>query len=486
VDRQKSCMTTLPPLSPRVPCARANLGGRVLPSGRHVDSALSPTSSTARAMATTLLARAGGCGSSNSSSSRRHPRLPVVAGTEPSAGVVSLQKFAADGRDWRCLIPSEVVLHLEHLASAASKQPDLCSPYTGCAPGMQASCRAYREGLLVAIAVGVMQAMRDGSYLAPHPEDPSAVLCADLRTPLSRIFLTSPRSPLGTVGENGAPAEVSVLGDVCPLEICLHLASQEVHPHIAIAHLTAVGGSLQRPEALFVGGDLRQTPLLLQTSYLWAMREMARQSHDDPEAAMDAGSLVYTTDVTILRAPVKQGAAWLRDPARVDVLWTALARSPPVNQHGDGYSRSEDKAEVTQRLVRMLRCAVAHGVEALVLPVPGGGCRHPAVGLGQVFNDVILRHGRGIRHILVCRHDGDLTGGFWESFVAGLRQERKQEAVGVPLRVHRTLQHGGGPFSQGWLRRIPQFVESEPGRTLLVRKGTSGTTPRRDLSVPLT
>merc|ERR1712008_209974 len=310
-------------------------------------------------------------------------------------------------------------------------------------------------------------------------------MCADLRTPLSRIFSASLRSPSGAIEESDAPAEVSLLANVCPLEICLRLASQEAHPHIAIAHFTAVGGSLQRAEALFAGGDLRQTPLLLQTSYLWALREMLRQSHGDPEAAMDAGSLVYTTDVTILRAPVKQGAAWLRDPARVDVLWAALPRSPQVNEHGDDYARSEDKSQVAERLGCMLQCAAAHGVEALVLPVPGGGCRHPATGLGQVLNGAITKHGRGIRHILVCRHDGELTGGLWENFVAGLQPGRKQEAVDVSLRVHRAVQRGGGPFSQGWLRRIPQFVESEPGRTLMARKGTGGARLTPDLRATL-
>ena len=54
---------------------------------------------------------------------------------------------------------------------------------------------------------------------------------------------------------------------------------------------------------------------------------MKKHIHAEPQAAVDAGGLIYTADVAILRGPLEDGAQWLPEMPRVDVLWVSMQRN---------------------------------------------------------------------------------------------------------------------------------------------------------------
>jgi hypothetical protein len=100
----------------------------------------------------------------------------------------------------------------------------------------------------------------------------------------------------------------------------------------------------------------------MQTTYLQALHDMHKHLHSDPVEALDAGGLIYTTDVAMLRGPLRDGAPWLSDVPLLDVIWVALQRNPRSDDQGQ-YARIDEKALVTSTIDRIFACAASNGCD---------------------------------------------------------------------------------------------------------------------------
>ncbi|CAE8586918.1 unnamed protein product, partial [Polarella glacialis] len=176
-----------------------------------------------------------------------------------------------------------------------------------------------------------------------------------------------------------------------------------------------------------------------------------------------AGNLIHTSDVSILRGPLEEGAPWLRDAARIDVYLVALQRSPRFDEEGRHYASREERADAAAALGRLVAAAAEQGVHTLVLPPPGAGgasgCRHPAE-IARLLREAVLRYGAGIKKVILCReYPGQLHGGRWEDFAhawgEGLRHPgRTTDALASSLRLKPGYEAAANTFSPGWLRRL--------------------------------
>lgn len=59
-----------------------------------------------------------------------------------------------------------------------------------------------------------------------------------------------------------------------------------------------------------------------------AFERMESDLNSNVGEALDEGCLIYTSGVGLLRGPIREGAPWLREPAKIDVMWVAVPAHP--------------------------------------------------------------------------------------------------------------------------------------------------------------
>jgi len=364
----------------------------------------------------------------------RRPALPVVVGDVINGSTISVQRYLEDSRDWRRLSPTDIAGFFSDLRVALepSRTPRLYpTPFRRDREAVQ-----QQEGLFAAIAVGTLQALSERSYWAPAADDAHAVECRDMRVPMSRLFASTPSipsSPSPAPSELGpvAPSQpdLTVSADLPVLEACQKLAAGQLGgtpPHVALVRFVAAGDARWLTPAL---GDCREAQLCLRTSFLQALQEMPRHIHAQPTAALQAGGVVHTSDVTVLRGPLESGAEWIANAPRLDIISAALPRSPRCDDQGQ-YAYIGDKAAVLETLERVFAVAIASGVDVLVIPPPGvggvGGCAHPAADSGDLLRKVIWEHAEHLPKVWVCQeYLGQLRPAAWSTFAAALKRGRE-------------------------------------------------------------
>lgn len=360
----------------------------------------------------------------------RHPRIPVLAGSYPSAGVVAVKRYRQDGRDWRKLSPAEVVRQL----LACSLPPLRISKGSLAAKGDGSLAAAVvapacqrREGLMAALATGVLQATEQGSYWAPGFGLPETVECRSVRQPVSRLLLPVQPEPLQRPTGNVQVPALCCSPDHSALGLCLEFALEQDRPRTALVKFGAAG-VLPGLDADFASLELREAEVLLRTNYLKALLDLEKHIHIDVCAALEAGHLIHTSDVSILRGPVEDGAQWLGEAPSIDIIWVPLPRSVlfKEDEHQvEGYGDAEQQTTVAIQLRRAISAAAAAGVQNLVLTPPGAG-QHPAVGVAELLREATLACGHGLRQVVLCREFEDQLQGRWtamsSAFVHGVER----------------------------------------------------------------
>eukprot|EP00927_Polykrikos_kofoidii_P059859 TRINITY_DN54980_c0_g1_i1.p1 TRINITY_DN54980_c0_g1~~TRINITY_DN54980_c0_g1_i1.p1 ORF type:complete len:544 (-),score=80.19 TRINITY_DN54980_c0_g1_i1:107-1738(-) len=398
----------------------------------------------------------------------RPPVLPVVASNVISERTVCLEKYLDDTRDWRRLNSADVAAVFTDLSTQLlpPKTPRL---YTTPFRRDPEAVPQY-EGLLSAVAIGTLQACSEGSFWAPWHNAPEATEVKVIRTPMSRLFTKAPdvdttsavdaseeSSPMprpGSASASSAGQQLTVCRDVSPLATCIELAGEGCgHLRLALVRFIAAGDARAAVEPSLTLTDHRESQLLLQTSFLPALRQMERHIHRDPCQALQAGGIIYTTDVTVLRGPMQSGAPWLGNAPQIDVISAALQRSPRCDDQGQ-YARITEKATAMETLDLIFACASAHAVDVLVFPPPGvggvAGCSHPAADAGDLLRKAVLAHATRVPRVFVCQEFPDqIPLSTWQTFAAALERGRE------PLEHPGLVPIAASPYVRpGWERKL--------------------------------
>lgn len=351
----------------------------------------------------------------------KDPALPVRVGNTSQADMISVKEYKKDIRDWRKLSPNDVVVHFasleEHLHVKGPKA------YVS-APVRYPYYNEAHEGLMAAVAVGTLQACQEGSFWAPCFEHPDAqeVNCNHIKMPTSRLYSTTPDiSRIQPRTEEQTAVFVS--GDLNPIDAAQRLISEATSAHIGLVHFTPIGDPRALEPPL---GNHREEGLFIRTTYYKALEEMKKHIHAEPQAAVDAGGLIYTADVAILRGPLEDGAQWLPEMPRVDVLWVSMQRNPKKDAQGQ-YSRHQEKAMIAETVDRVFAVAAAHGIDILVMPPLGvgiHGCDHPAEDMGQILRQTAEEYRSLVPQLCVSREHTDQIPEHWPVFVSSLLEGR--------------------------------------------------------------
>jgi hypothetical protein len=305
-------------------------------------------------------------------------------------------------------------------------------------------------GVAGAVAVGTMQACTEGSYWAPSALDPDATIVKNIRTPLSAPMASTPDLSKIEPKANEHDVVLHICDDLPPVDACLQASAEPSNPHIGLLRFVAMSDTrAQFPELC----DYREADLLLRTTYLEALQNMPRHVHADPIRLLELGSVLYTSDVNIIRDPIEDGASWLSNPGRVDVFTVALQRNPRCDKQGQ-YAHGDEKAQAVQAIDRAFACAAAQGVDVLVLPPPGiggaAGCRHPAADIGDIIHKAVSTYGKHVPCFYICKdYVGQLYGtDCWETFTSAVERGRD------PLVYHGLVPLGTSPYLRpGWTKR---------------------------------
>lgn len=194
--------------------------------------------------------------------------------------------------------------------------------------------------------------------------------------------------------------------------------------HIGLVHFTPIGDPRALEPPL---GNHREEQLFIRTTYYKALEGMQKHIHAEPQAAVDAGGLIYTSDVAILRGPLEDGAQWLSDMPRVDVLWVSLQRSPKKDAQGQ-YTRHQEKAMVAETVDRLFAVAAAHGIDVLVMPPLGvgiHGCGHPPEDMGELLRTTAQEYNALVPQLCVSREHIEQIPDIWPIFVSSLLEGRE-------------------------------------------------------------
>eukprot|EP00435_Cladocopium_sp_Y103_P039787 s2235_g10.t1 len=244
----------------------------------------------------------------------RHPDLPVLASDSFAAGNVCVRKYLEEGRDWRKLTPQEVIRHFMacNLPAVSLRRPkrELSGPLIAAA----APPASRRQGLLAAVATGILQAVDQGFYWSSDQK------CEGVRIPMSRLVRLPAVKTSREVHHGGAVCTVS---DSLAVDVCLAHAAEEDQRKVALVRITS--------NWAFTVKHLEMDPLWLRSSYLKALFEMERQIHS-PLSTLEEDVAVYTSDVSFLRGPLEEGAPWLPKAHRMDVIWLNLQRNPDISE----------------------------------------------------------------------------------------------------------------------------------------------------------
>lgn len=406
----------------------------------------------------------------------RMPALPVYACVSPGGPAVSVQRYRDDTRDWRKISQKAVAEHFASLEAAMTEnvlQKIPAGIRTKSEHGKHSDALRQLEGLLSAVGIGNLQACHEKAYWAPGFLDPQgSVSVTNVRSPISRLITATPDiSSLDPKGD-GVP-QLKICADVCPLAACHELALARGRRRVALVRFSAIE---DRRSLLPCLTDYRDTQLFVQTTYLQALQDMPKHIHADPIQSLDAGDIIYTTDVSMLRGPLCDGAPWLKDVPVFDVLWAALQRTPRCDDQGQ-YARIGEKAAMAKTIDRIFACAAAAEVDVLVFPPPGVGgaasCRHPAEDAGDLLRKAILEHAKFVPKVYVCQEYPGQLHNVWSPFATALENFREpiEHRELVPLVASPYIRPGWQPRKQ----KESNFVHLRSGlrRPLSARSGPS-------------
>lgn len=390
----------------------------------------------------------------------RNPLLPVYTSSLPGGHGLSVEKYRDDTRDWRKLLPEDIARHFSELEVAMTDNA-LRGPASGIRSdkhtGQHSDALQQLEGLISAVMVGTLQSCHEKSYWAPSYGDSQGIVVEDVRSPTSRLVTTTPDTSRLEPRADACP-ELKVCEDLTALAACRQLALTGAGQRVALVRFSPAGdrnGLLPRLT------DHREAQLFMQTTYTQALQDMPRHLHADPIQALDAGSLIYSTDVAMLRGPIQDGAPWLADAPLLDIIWVALQRNPKSDDQGQ-YSRVDEKALAASTIDRIFACAALNGVDAIVFPPAGvggaAGCRHPAEDMGDLLRKAALTYANVIPTVWVCKEYSGQLQSAWAPFAAALTKFRE------PI-VHRELvPMAASPYIRpGWepkkTKGVPRAVQ---------------------------
>eukprot|EP00440_Ansanella_granifera_P065738 gb/GFBE01071294.1/.p1 GENE.gb/GFBE01071294.1/~~gb/GFBE01071294.1/.p1 ORF type:complete len:460 (+),score=67.72 gb/GFBE01071294.1/:1-1380(+) len=334
---------------------------------------------------------------------QRDPVLPVLAGSYPSGGVVALLRYREDGRDWRKLTPSDIRCQLLSCALPPLRRSANQPAGGSSAAAAAAPARERRQGLMAAVATGVLQAIEEGSYWSPGFGCRDAVKCVGVLRPMSRLVPCAESRPKASIKAELPPR--LVCSSTPLVDLCVELAGQEGQSRVALAQFSAVG-DLPGSRIDLAHLEIQEAQLLLRSTYLKAVLEVDKHIHGDVAAVLEGGSAIYTSDVSILRGNIEDGAPWLSDVQRIDVIWVALPRTARFDEGGQDYASEDDRKSMVDRFCRLIAAAAKEGVKTLVIPEPGSGGSagswHPSSRIGAILREAVLTCGKGLEQVVVC------------------------------------------------------------------------------------
>lgn len=352
-----------------------------------------------------------------------------------------LRELAALGldRDWRQLAPGEII--------SLVRDSQLTAGIGGFSSALKRSrgLLSARSSALVARAVfvGTAQACYRGLYWAPSYEDPGAeeVKCGHLNS-VSRIYAPDymPRQDVLQRQERDQIACVTHFANCHPIEACARIAAAAApqHKRIAMVHYTSIHDA--RNDSMDYSHPF-EDQLFLRTNYFQAFERMNADVGQARGAAIDAGGLVFTPGVGILRGALAEGALWLREPVRADVLWVGLDPRPQREEQ-EQYAQAEDRQAMAQVIDRIFALAASHEVDALVFPPLGcgtHGCHHPALDVADLFCEAMPRWQRQFDEIAFASDwPPHFLSRWWEEFTHSVEHGRPpiEHSIKVPWPPH--------------------------------------------------
>jgi len=339
----------------------------------------------------------------------------ALAESNSAQGVekISLHDYDRDIRDWRKLKPGEWLAQFE---SAKSRLSGL-------------------GGLTTAITVGSLQACLQGSYWAPYFGHPEAVQvdCGHLKFPTSRLYPAEQKPNMSSMEVRYAGAKFASFEKCHPLDVCKRMMSDSNHKHFAVVHFTGCAPFNRELKQDTRGvvppclANYREEQLFLRTSYYQAYENMPRQIHAPLKDAIEAGGLIYTPDVAVLRGPVEEGAMWLPKYPRTDVIWAGVQRHPKIEEQGQ-YGIPEEKEKMEGVVDRIFAWAASHEVDVLVLPALGcgtHGCAHPALDVADIIHKAAVKYGKQIGEVVIASDNpAHFQDDWWQHFCSAFQYGR--------------------------------------------------------------
>jgi len=306
-----------------------------------------------------------------------------------------------------------------------------------------ASAKEAPALLSSALYVGTVQACLGGSYWAPEFGVPGAtrVLCHHLSNPVSCCYRIPPSQQLLPKRKPPSclewPGFVTCEADRHPLDVASKLYGDNPELHIAVIRFTSTH-DLRNKIVANVHRTSEQT--MLRTTYPQALGRMECELQASVADTLSDGAIIYTSDVGILRGPIKEGAAWARKPAKVDVIWIPVDGFPQKGEAKlhwqDWYGLESDEALLRSTLDLSFSWAAARGCDVLVMPPVGcssHACGHPPLGVARVIYEVSKRYATYLPKVYVASDCKASQSEWWDDFTAVANGRPKPDAyVQVP------------------------------------------------------
>lgn len=323
----------------------------------------------------------------------RHPRL--------GQALAALRRGGKEQEDWRKVSAEELL--------------------TGFGESNDSDGRTL---LATAIFVGTAQACMRGSYWAPGYGLPGAqeVDCKHVTRPVSCLYPPTKMPKQSAFEAHKREFIMRCEQQRSPLDVAAWILSSSVEDrHVAVLRFTRSGD--RRNECVRYG-HCTEDQIFLRTSYFQAFERMDGDINAPIGEALDDGGVIYTSNVGMLRGAVREGAPWMREPAKVDVIWISL---PPRPQKGesrlglqDWYANDDERSVVAMSLDLAFAWAAARGCDALVMPPVGcdsHGCVHPPLGVANIIHDTAQRYKRYLPQVCVASdYHSHHEEGWWERF----------------------------------------------------------------------
>lgn len=341
-------------------------------------------------------------------------------------------------RDWRRLEPARI----RELARRAQERAE------------------DRRLLVTAVFVGTVQACMFGDYRAPSWEDARSieVKCGHFASPMSRMCMPGSSSVAAAAvaavvidGGEDASARVTCVPRCHPLDASAQLQRSGKHLRVAVVHFS---GSQDPRNGDVRHMHMRDDQLFLRTTYYQAFERLESHIHRPLNDVLASGGLIYTPGVALLRGPLDDGAVWLEDPTRADIIWTGFAPSPQFEEQGQ-YFLEREKIAMEATVDAIFSTAASNGVEALVMPPLAcgtHGCNHPALDVASILHAAVDRYRCCIPEVVIASdHLAHFQDGWWEAFTDA---------------VH----HGRPPILRQVKAPIPGFPQLRKDRLALAEK----------------